>query len=310
MFRFDFFNGNLTLAWWALCMTVPVLLASSTAASFARGTLLDRPLRAIAAVVLVVVTVGTASGLRRASRPDHEHYVASLPVVGSLALGKSLALDDGATVTYRQIGRQMVDCVLDGVAGATLSAWECPPSSTVRHDVKQRIWILEEFAFEQPGRLVFRESEKRARDVHLADVAASIAPPAAWTFGGIIGTILGCALFVLGVRSQRRQASRNLLEGTLQSDGWVTVDTRPPMQAPGAARGTSGPVVLRVRGATAASYRETGAGTVEVWRLGTIEQACAELQGRAVSLYALALTSMLFCASPLLFFTVAGGGWR
>jgi hypothetical protein len=69
---------------------------------------------------------------------------------------------------------------------------------------------------------------------------------------------------------------------------------------PGAEHVAPGPVVVRVREGTAASYRDAGVPGVESWQIGTLEEARAALTARAVTFYALAMTSALLCAAPLI----------
>jgi hypothetical protein len=178
---------------------------------------------------------------------------------------------------------------------------------TVRHDPKEDVWIVEhEVPRPAMSDIAFKGTEKRSRNIEVADVARSIAPPIAWTFGGLIGSVLGATLFVSGVWLERRRASlATWTEGYLRDDGWVALAGCPPLRLPVSGIGP-GPVIVRVRGESPASYREAGGGIVEAWRRGTLEQARARLQGRAASRYALALTSALLCAAPLLLSGLGG----
>jgi hypothetical protein len=64
--------------------------------------------------------------------------------------------------------------------------------------------------------------------------------------------------------------------------------------------------VLYLRGVAPPSYREAGAGLVDAWKPGTLDQARDELAGRATTLYALAMTCGLLCAAPLLLSGLGG----
>jgi hypothetical protein len=287
---------------------VPLLLLSSWIARGAGSPRLDPWLRGVTFGALVLVALATTVGLARIHRPDADDYRASVPiVVPALAPGDSFVIGDGTRVTYRE-GRA---CTLEGIAGAAYGEMasyggRCP-TQTVRHDAKEDLWIVEGSAPRTVGDFAFKGVEKRSRNIEIADVARSISPPIAWTFGGLIGSLAGTALFVSGVWLERRRAAfATWIEGNLREDGWVVFVGRPPVRLQSMVTTGPGPVLVHMRGESPASYRETGGGTVENWRPGTIEEARAELQGRAVSRYALALTSALLCAAPLLLSGLGG----
>jgi hypothetical protein len=308
----------------ALFATIPLLVLSSCVARGAAYPALDRWLRAAALFAVVIVALATTVGLARMHRPDPDSYVASLPIVRVLGPGDSFVTGDGTKVTYRRKNnpglacpesgvpghdRQVFDqrnpprCVVEGIEGAVFGgAFDCEPL-TLRHDAKEDVWIAKDDSTRETA-FAIKGSELRSRDIQIADVARSIAPPTAWTLGGLIGCVLGGVLFVSGVRLERRRASFDAIEGILREDGWVTLAGRPPLKL--CAAGAPGPVVLWLRGESPASYREAGGGTVETWRPGTLELARAELQGLAASRYALALTSALLCAAPLLLSGLGG----
>jgi hypothetical protein len=307
----------------ALFATMPLLALSSCVAQGAAYPVLDPWLRAASLAVLVIVALATTVGLARMRRPDPDSYVASLPILRVLGPGDSFATGGGTTVTYRKTNnpgptcpesgvsareqrvfddlRNPAPCVIEGIEGATFG-FACVPL-TVRHDAKEDVWIVKDDATSKTA-FAIKGTELRSRDIQIADVARSIAPPTAWTLGGLMGCLLGGVLLVSGVRLERRRASFNAIEGILREDGWVTIAGRPPVKV--LATSAPGPVVLRLRGESPASYREAGGGTLETWRPGTLEQARAELQGLAASRYALALTSALLCAAPLLLSGLGG----
>lgn len=299
-----------------LFATIPLLVLSSCVARGAAYPALDPWLRAAALFALVIVALATTLGLARMHRPDPDSYLASLPIVRTLAPGDSFVTGDGTRITYRKRnnpgracpesgvpGRDPPRCVVEGIEGAVFGgAFDCAPL-TLRHDANEDVWIAKDEAARETA-FAIKGSELRSRDIEIADVARSIAPPTAWTLGGLIGSVLGGVLFVSGVRLERRRASFKAIEGMLREDGWVTLAGRPPVKLPQAA--APGPVVLFLRGESPASYREAGGGVVATWRPGTLEQARAELQGLAASRYALALTSALLCAAPLLLSGLGG----
>jgi len=221
-------------------------------------------------------------------------------------------------VTYRRVDGLGAVCAPSGGAGCcSLEGPEgfayggaysygstCAPLS-VRHDEKEDVWIVDD-EVSQPRAFALKGTEKRSRDIQNADVARSIAPPIAWTFGGFVGSVLGVLFFVSAVRLERRRASLDALEGILGEDGWVKLEGRPPVRLASTAAVAPGPIVVRVRGGRNASYREGDGGTVVSWRPGTLEEARTELQGRVVSRYAFALTSALLCAAPLLLSGLGG----
>jgi len=81
------------------------------------------------------------------------------------------------------------------------------------------------------------------------------------------------------------------------------------MQLPKPVMVPPGPILLHIRGGTEfASYRETGAGTVELLHEGTREAAMGELKSNAVRFHVFALMSAVLCGEPLLLFLWATGG--
>ena len=233
-----------------------------------------------------------------------------MPVVAIVAPGESFAFADGTKVTYRirnvpvgprsegsdPPGSLLISCSLDGVEGASYEASTCPPL-TLRHDAKSDIWLA---AAGASLPFAFKGNERRSRDIDVDDVRASIAPDASWILGGLVGSAVGSLLFALAVRLEQRRASLDAIEGTMGADQWVTVPGHAPVNVPDAAAFAPGPILLCVHGGNAASYRSSGAGSLLPWRSGTLEDARAAMQGRAVSLYAFALTWAALCSAPLL----------
>jgi hypothetical protein len=284
---------------------VPLLLAGSV-----RQPRHDATVRALALGSVLLAVLLSLVALSRNGRPDADHYVRSMPVVQELSLGGSVTLDDRTQVTYRlsEIGTEGLrnfnehDCMLDGIGSAWGNSTTCEPF-TVHHDAKEDLWLLDGSAGPP---FAFKGRVKGSRDIYASDVAHSIAPPSEWTFAGALGALLGILLLVVARRDERRAASLPGVDGILSADGWVTHALGPPVRL-----ATSGPieegcVVLQLREGSRGSYREVEVATVESWQPGTLEEARAELRGRVVALYALAMTTALLCSAPLLLTGLGG----
>lgn len=309
-------TGQMGVVFFAPIALVPMLVTSSVVAALTRFPAGDGILRAAAFVAVGGVLLATGVSLTRLDRPDADTYVASMPVVRTLGPGESFALADGRVLTYAEApsparlessgGAAADSCSLVGIQGASYEARvgegpRCLPW-TVRHDKQEDLWVIE-----TPGTpFAFHGTDHESRDVMVRDVSQSISPPVGWTLGGVVGSLLGALFLVAGVALQRRRDTIDTIEATLEPDGWVKVPGMPPVALSGAVAIMPGPVLLRVSGATAASYRATGSGTVSTWRVGTLADARADLQARAVRMYAFALTSALLVAAPLLLSGLGG----
>ncbi len=292
---------------------LPMVVVSSLLATRARFPTADRTIRAGAYTSLVLVGLAAAFGLAHIDRPDPDTYFTSLPVVGDIHANETLALGDGTRVTYRHrdpnapesSNQSLGSCVLEGVGTGWLPAMraESCPSLDVKHDAKSGLWILEtagsvSFAFLEP--------EKKSRDIWPRDVGASIAPPIGWTVGGVVGLILGAVLVGLAHQTRRRGDTLGGIEGTAQGDGWVAIHGRAPIHLPETSGVAPGPVLVFLRGGPDATYREMASVVVESWQPVTLQEAKDALASRATTLYALAMTSALLPAAPLLLSGLGG----
>ncbi len=260
-------------------MLIPLVSVSANIAPWARLPEADRFIRAGAWASLLVIALAACTAVLRSGRPDADGYVASLPVAQSTP---EFRLTDGKRFSYR-------------------SRYLWPEQVKVRHDERADLWVVEDSWF---ARFAFLGSDRRARAIHDSDVASFIAPPVGWTSGALVGLVLDGILVGCALRSKRRREQDAEVEGVLQPDGWVALPGMAPMHLPGTAR--PGPVLLKLRASGAPSYREAGSGLVESWRPGTMQTARDELAGRVTTLYALAMTSGLLCAGPLLLSGLGG----
>ena len=286
----------------------------------AQSSRFDRWLQVFAIASVLATGLATSIEFLRIRRPDVDSYVTSLPVIRRLRVGESLALHNGKQLTYRG-GRDGSVFLPNCMEGLT------PPCETehavlgygedlkVRHDLLHDLWILGP-AFEWEGGVsaafAFTSDDPRSRrnDLVLSEIAGSVRPAIPWIAGGLIGSVLGVVFLALATCNTRRIASFSQgVAGTLHSDDWVTVGGRAPMQLPKPVMVPPGPILLHIRGGTEfASYRETGAGTVELLHEGTREAAMGELKSNAVRFHVFALMSAVLCGEPLLLFLWATGG--
>ena len=303
-----------------LFVVLPLFLAVSLLATSMRSARTDRALRAVALFSIVVVGAGSVVALTRARRMDTDRFVADIPVVRTLAWNDSLVLGDGTAVTYRWIPRSERtghaafepngSCVLDGIQGATYPALTCE-RLLVRHDVASDVWVVEtDWRGDHHARFraAFTTGDRRSRDLYVSDIAGSIAPPLAWTLSALVGVVLGALLCFRAFSIERGHVQAPGVEGDLRRDGWATIAGRPPLLLPGSKGTPPGPVVVHLRPDTPVAYREPAGGEVTSWHTGTLADARDAIAARATTLYAIALSSALICAAPLL---VSGlGVWR
>jgi len=305
----------------ALMLAVSVLFTSILLATKARHPRFDTLVRRLSVGSVIVVGLATATALTRIDRPDLWGHMATLRVERTLSFGDSLDIGSGSAIKYvwwpgpgKETTRGV--CALDGVSGASVaraSSTECEPLS-VAHDQANDVWIVF-------GKLdahnttdfwvAFTPGDRRARGLEARDYGRSIAPPLAWTAGGVVGSLVGLALLALahGARVQERSVSG--VEGALR-DGWVTLESGPPIPLTNSRGGLPPPgpeptpVLLQLRARVAGAYREPGASDVVSWTSGTLESAREALRARATMLYAFAMTSSLLAAAPLL---LSALGW-
>jgi hypothetical protein len=280
-----------------LVFGVPFLLFVTV--SVVRHPALDRVLSGTALVVLLAVGVATAFAFARVDRPDPDTYVARLPVVQTLRVGESLHLPDGTPVTYvRHVESQM--STLEGVDMSRVSAGLSGEPLVVRYDSRSDFFTLAS-ASDPPvgfhGRAKKVESHLTARDA-----GTKIAPPVAWTLGGLIGLLAGGVHFLQARRRHQRKPSEHAIETHLEESGWAAMGqgeralvAAPPVKP--------GPVVLLLhagRAGARSAYRDGPSGRVRSWRRGTLAELQEELASDTVALDALALTTTLLFGSPLL----------
>jgi hypothetical protein len=251
------------------------------------------------------------------------------PVVDPLVPDSSFRLGDGTVVTYRRLPDPNwtfgdgFSCRLEGVSGVDYAVSHdetCNPL-TILHDADTDIWLVFDmdphwvstprWTFTGTGKQagpppIGDERSLSASPFSIANYAHSIAPPLAWTLGGLIGSVLGGVLFVLGLRRERRGKFTDANEATLQEDGWVVLRDGQRIPLTGAVNAAPGPIVVRLRPGSGASYREAGGGAIEAWHPGTLEQARAAVRDRATSLYACAWMSALLCGGPLILSGLGG----
>ncbi len=262
-------------------LLTPLVWVSSSLSAWARSSDADRVIRRGAWGSLAVVALAASLALIRVGRPDADTYVASLPVVPA------------SPVDFLQRGAPGLDY-----------RWHAalPDVVTVHRDVRLDLWIVDDDFGE---RFAFVGAAGRARGLEDSDVAPFLAPPTGWTLGAVAGLAFQVLLIACARRAERRPADA-MLEGTLQAGDWVAIPGRPPIHVPEMAGLAPGPVVLRLRDGAASTYRDTGASAVESWQAGTLEQARDARAGRITTLYALALTSGLLSAAPLLLSGLGG----
>ena len=293
-------------------LAFPTLVGSSLLAMSARHARLDGLIRQLAFASLIVTGIATTGALLHSQRPDADTYRASLPVLRTLSVGQSLILDDGSRVTYRRSGLAPASktesearrgrCQIDGITGAGDATESCA-ALLVRHDPKAGVWVLGD---DTAMGLAFRGDEKILRDIETRDVATSIAAPIGWTLGGVLAVVLQIVLLAQARKLRRERAAFDGVEATLQADGWVAIDGKPPVTLAGTAGLPPGPIVLQLGPEQMKSYRETGSGALEGWRRGTLADAREALAARATTFHALALSSGLLCAAPLLLTGLGG----
>jgi hypothetical protein len=288
------------------------LLLSTLVATLARMRAVDVVVRALTIVVWGYVTVITGIAVSHIARPDPDTYLESLPGQ-TLALGDSILLTDGERLTYERkvvprdptaapLGKDAgnergeVLCTLDGPTTFFARQEGCG-RLTVQHDVPADIWFVRSEGMHASQASAFRGRQPEQIDVYPRDVAASLAPPIGWTFGGVLGSLIGLACLL-----RARKRTFDGVEGRLERDGWVKVDGAPPVHIPEAAGLAPGPIVVRLRktdrGTT--SYRDVDGANVLAWRAGTIEETLLALDARRAALFGLGLTATVLCATPLL----------
>jgi len=305
-----------------LLLVVPIVVAQ------ARTHLNDGRVRAGALAVIAAVAAVDAAALSRVRRPDMETYAASLSFVQSLQLGGSLALTDGTRVLYRRVSdspdpnwvpadqSSRRRCRLEGLDEASFTDERCGPL-TVWHDSVSDVWVFDQSPVPEHllarvpvlaagtffERVAFIGAERRSRDIFIADVGRSLAPPFGWIIGSSFGLMMAGVLLAVAVRFDRRRAALGrAVDAWLGLDGWATSAGSPPVSLAVERRLPTGPVVLWLQRHSVASYRAPTPPTVESWQHGTVELLKSDFQARATSFYALAVTSALLCAGPLLCF--------
>jgi hypothetical protein len=272
---------------------VPFLLFVTV--SVVRHPALDRVLTGTALLVLLGVGVATALAFARVGRPDPDTYVAHLPVVQTLRVGETLHLPDGTPVAYvRRVESQM--STLEGVDMSRVATGLSGEPLVVRYDSRSDFFTLASAGDPPVG---FHGRTKKVES-HLtaADAGAPIAPPIAWTLGGFLGLLVGGFHFLMARRHHQRKLSEHAIETHLEESGWAAMGKgeRALVSAPPA---KPGPVVLLLQAAMGNAYRDGPSGRVRSWRRGTLAELQEELASDAVALDALALTTALLCATPL-----------
>jgi len=290
-------------------VATPVLLAT-----LGRHVRTDLLIPGCALAALVVVGLGVGLTFPHLFDPDPASYVSSLPVVGEVSPGHTLALGDGTSLDYRLDrdggGERPSACHLENLAapeGGPFASLCC--RLRVRRDVKATptLWVIvraDRSNNDARGAWVLKSGEKRLR-THLdaADVHGAIAPPLAWTLGGYLGLAVGLFFYLSARRREKECPSpATCREGTLGADGWVTFPNAPPIQLPRTylPELVEGPVTVDLRDIASVSYRSSAGGTVVRWYAGTFADVEWTTRSRAPGLYALALASSLLCAAPLL----------
>ncbi len=282
----------------SVAMWLPLVLASAGLAIGARHRAADRVIRVGACLSFVWVGVAASVGASRLDRPDTDTYVESLPIV---TMNWPPPSGYGANPVMQGYLRE-----LSARTGPLRSAFDqepggasCPSLPSFRHDGTFHLWISER---NRPRPMRFAVVGGGSQDITVrdSDLGNTIAPPLGWTVGALVGLAFQMGLLGHALHLARAARKRSGIEGALGADGWVAIAGKPPIHVPGMLGVAPGPVVLFLRPGAERSYRESGVAIVESWRAGTLDQANDDLVGRATSFYALAMTSGLLCAAPLL----------
>jgi hypothetical protein len=254
-----------------LLLAAPLFVGTVFVASFwlswrGRAARFDRLRRRLTTAVLAVTAAMTVLALARSRRPPPDAYLASLPVIGTVAVDAPIELPGG-----RKLGvvpdkcdpiafvpgdaSTAPGCRLRGIRSACVM---CLPL-TIRHDVQSDFYWL--FYEERPA-IVFKGTDVEARsEVRVRDLAGVVGPPVGWTLGAAFGVVMAVA-FIARARSFARR-------------GAALVASAEPSDAN-----------AEVSATNAASF--AGDETAEALRV------------RGARLYALAATTCVLCAGPLL----------
>jgi hypothetical protein len=283
-------------------------LLASLGAALARRGALDSVLRRGAVLVVVASGLLTAVGFE-SRHPDLDRYPSTMTVERALAVGDSFTTRDGTRVTYERT--RSGNCVFAWLGGAAPASDGCTPMQ-LRHDGARDTWLIEGTVPISPGAgparsIRFKGHEGRPCGFEADDLAGALGLPRAWTVGAFAGALFGVVCLYLGLRRGKRPLAFDT-EGTLSSDGWVTLPGGQTLRLSGAGPVDAGPVVVRLGAPSTASYRDDASPSAAAWRPGTLEALHDERQSRAACLLASALCAPLLCGAPLLFGVLAG--WR
>ncbi len=294
---------------------VPSVAGSAFLATFARSPRLDPLIRGAAVAIVLTAGLGAALGLARLGRPDPDTYLASL-TTASFTVGSAHDFPGVGAVRYRRQsapapGEPSVDCVLEHEGGRVVASVPCVSTGklTVTHDPRAELWVIdivESVLSLGVRREVFLRGEPLPGDLYVVDVGGRIAPPIGWTLGAVVGFVVGMSLLVASRRVRGERLARNGLEATVAEGGWVAVPGAVPVVVDGASRLTGKPVVIELSHGPEGTYREPSSPRVIAWQEGTLEDLRADIAARATTWAALALTSALLSAAPLLLTGLGG----
>jgi hypothetical protein len=295
----------------------------------ARGDDAGSPLRAgvlgRGALILGVILVAAAA-LRAVGHPSTDHasrYLDALPRIAVIPpIDPATAKQVARPMRESTPSPQLVDetRIGDLVAERTCTDGSCsfrlrrgegpfPPDRmaesmpvnggvVVVRDEKHGFWIF-------GGNSAFRDRDLQVTDINVQDIGDELSAPTGWILGGAGGLIVAMALWQkrrrVAQRARRIAAAR---EGTLGSNGWITLhDDTPAWRASPDLALAAGPVLLLGSGATggaAGAYRSEGASGGEEIVAGARETIVAALRSRMKDLDALGLAAVVITAAPLL----------
>lgn len=153
----------------------------------------------------------TAIALIRCGRPPPDGFWASLPVIDTIGVGRTVELPNG-----RRLSLTPDNCnpVLFGL-GDTVAAHGCRLGGiqsqcvmcrplTIRHDAKSDFYFL--FEERRDPEIAFKGTDTETRrEVRIGDLAGALGPPIGWTVGAALGLVIGTALAARARFFERRR---------------------------------------------------------------------------------------------------------